>query len=81
MGASDLYAELAKAINRPAPFSVYTADALWTDPHTSRQMLNFHLNSKVDISSRGARFIDESVGRNPHSSPLIQTGVTRAPRH
>ena len=61
MGVSDLYAELTKIINKPTPFSVYTADALWTDPHTSRQMLNFHLNPEVDISSRGTRFIDESA--------------------
>jgi SAM-dependent methyltransferase len=61
MGSSDLYAELARAVERPVPFSVYTADALWADPHTSEQMLKFHLNPEIDVSSRRASFIDESA--------------------
>ena len=61
MKGSDLYADLARIAAKPAPFSVYTAEALWTDPHTSEQMLGFHLNPEVDLSSRSASFIDESV--------------------
>lgn len=61
METSDLYTELTRILAKPPPFSVYTADALWTDPHTSQQMLAFHLNPEVDISSRRASFIDESV--------------------
>lgn len=51
-----------KLINqRPAIWSRYTAALLWTDKHTSEQMLQFHLNPDVDISSRRAEFIDRSV--------------------
>jgi 2-polyprenyl-3-methyl-5-hydroxy-6-metoxy-1,4-benzoquinol methylase len=46
---------------RPEPFSHYTADTLWTDPHTSVQMLAMHLNDAVEMSSRSSSFIDRSV--------------------
>ncbi len=48
-------------IEKPRPFSVYTAKDLWTDEHTSGQMLAHHLNGDVDISSRRTSFIDDSV--------------------
>ena len=51
-----------KAINtRPEPFQYYTADELWTDPHTSKMMLAYHLNQSLDLSSRNKDFIDRSV--------------------
>ncbi|HUV64764.1 MAG TPA: class I SAM-dependent methyltransferase [Sedimentisphaerales bacterium] len=54
--------EALETINaRPKPFEFYTAGDLWTDEHTSKQMLAFHLNEKVDVSSRNAEFIDRSV--------------------
>ncbi len=46
---------------RPRPFEFYTADDLWTDEHTSAQMLAYHLNEEVDLSSRSGAFIDRSV--------------------
>jgi 2-polyprenyl-3-methyl-5-hydroxy-6-metoxy-1,4-benzoquinol methylase len=46
---------------RPAPFEFYTASDLWTDEHTSEQMLTFHLNEDIDVSSRNAEFINRSV--------------------
>lgn len=46
---------------RPAPFEFYTASDLWTDEYTSEQMLQFHLNEHIDVSSRNAAFIDDSV--------------------
>lgn len=46
---------------RPNPFEFYTASELWTDEHTSAQMLSFHLNENVDLSSRKTAFIDKSV--------------------
>jgi len=56
-----MYNEL-KAINsRPGPFQFYTADALWNDEHTSQEMLEYHLNESVDLSSRNKDFIDRSV--------------------
>lgn len=46
---------------RPEPFAFYTAEALWTDEHTSKQMLSFHLNESLDVSSRNHAFIDRSA--------------------
>ena len=47
---------------RPAPFSRYTAKELWTRPHLSRQMLEFHLNQDTDLASRRFEVIDDVVG-------------------
>lgn len=56
-----MYKELKKINERPAPFEHYTAADLWTDEHTSSQMLAHHLNESVDLSSRNHRFIDQSA--------------------
>ena len=56
-----MFKELKEINTRPAPFQFYTADDLWTDEHTSRQMLGYHLNESVDMSSRNRNFIDRSV--------------------
>ncbi|MBN2413350.1 class I SAM-dependent methyltransferase [candidate division KSB1 bacterium] len=56
-----MFNELEKINTRPMPFEFYTASALWTDEYTSEQMLAFHLNEALDISSRNAVFIDRSV--------------------
>lgn len=51
-----------KLINqRPDVWSRYTAALLWTDKHTSGQMLQLHLNPDVDIASRRTEFIERSV--------------------
>jgi SAM-dependent methyltransferase len=47
-----MFAELEKINARPEPFEFYTASDLWTDEHTSKQMLSFHLNEEIDVSSR-----------------------------
>lgn len=56
-----MFEELEKINERPEPFEFYTASDLWTDEHTSAQMLSFHLNEATDISSRNAQFINRSV--------------------
>ncbi len=56
-----MFKELQKINARPKPFEFYTAEDLWTDEHTSEQMLKYHLNEDVDLSSRRAEFIDRSV--------------------
>ncbi|MEE8434224.1 MAG: methyltransferase domain-containing protein, partial [bacterium] len=54
--------EMLEIINtRPKPFEFYTASDLWADEHTSKQMLSYHLNEEIDVSSRNAAFIDLSV--------------------
>lgn len=56
-----MFEELERINERPEPFEFYTASDLWTDEHTSAQMLSFHLNESIDISSRNAEFINRSV--------------------
>ncbi len=46
---------------RPEPFSKYTAKELWTRPHLSRQMLQYHLNQETDLASRRIETIDKAV--------------------
>ena len=57
-----MFKELKEINSRPAPFQFYTADELWTDEHTSKQMLEYHLNESIDVSSRNKSFIERSVG-------------------
>lgn len=56
-----MFEKLEKINARPKPFEFYTASDLWTDEHTSKQMLACHLNEEIDLSSRNASFIDRSV--------------------
>lgn len=56
-----MFDELVKINQRPRPFEFYTAEALWTDAHTSEKMLAFHLNGDIDVSSRNKGFIERSV--------------------
>ena len=56
-----MFNELVYINSRPRPFQFYTAADLWTDAHTSRKMLEFHLNDSVDLSSRNKDFIARSV--------------------
>jgi 2-polyprenyl-3-methyl-5-hydroxy-6-metoxy-1,4-benzoquinol methylase len=56
-----MFEALERINERPQPFKFYTASDLWTDEHTSKQMLSFHLNGARDVSSRNAEFINRSV--------------------
>jgi len=56
-----MFEELENINNRPEPFEFYTASDLWTDEHTSKMMLSYHLNEDIDVSSRNAKFISRSV--------------------
>ncbi|MFC1994130.1 class I SAM-dependent methyltransferase [Chloroflexota bacterium] len=56
-----MYHELSRINSRPEPFQFYTTDKLWTDEHTSKKMLEFHINESVDLASRNKDFIDRSV--------------------
>jgi SAM-dependent methyltransferase len=56
-----MFKELKEINSRPAPFQFYTADELWADEHTSKQMLEYHLNESIDVSSRNKNFIESSV--------------------
>jgi 2-polyprenyl-3-methyl-5-hydroxy-6-metoxy-1,4-benzoquinol methylase len=56
-----MFKELKDINSRPSPFQFYTADELWTDEYTSKQMLEYHLNETIDVSSRSKSFIERSV--------------------
>ena len=56
-----MFEQLENINSKPKPFEYYTADDLWTDEHTSAQMLKFHLNDSIDLSSRNTNFINKSV--------------------
>ena len=57
----NIFVQLEEISSRPEPFEFYTAADLWTEEHTSEQMLAYHLNTEVDVSSRRGEFIDQSV--------------------
>jgi SAM-dependent methyltransferase len=57
----NLYAALEGINQRPAPYSRYTADALWTSPDISEMLLRFHLDGEVDVASRRTDFMEASV--------------------
>lgn len=56
-----MFKELQEINSRPEPFQFYTADELWANEHTSKQMLKYHLNEDIDVSSRNKNFIERSV--------------------
>lgn len=56
-----MFEELKEINSKPGVFGFYTADELWTDEHTSKKMLEYHLDGSVDLSSRKQGFIDHSV--------------------
>ncbi len=56
-----MFSELQKINNKPKPFEFYTAEELWTNKHTARKMLEYHLNESVDAASRNRNFIDRSA--------------------
>ena len=56
-----MYDQLKKIHRRPAVFSVYTADVLWTQPHLAAQMLQTHLDQETPLASRPRVAIDRVV--------------------
>jgi cyclopropane fatty-acyl-phospholipid synthase-like methyltransferase len=56
-----MFKALKEINSRPTPFQFYTAEELWANEHTSKQMLDYHLNESIDLSSRNKNFIERSV--------------------
>ncbi|PLX80287.1 MAG: class I SAM-dependent methyltransferase [Desulfuromonas sp.] len=56
-----MFEELIDINKRPACFSIYTAEELWTEPYTAKQMLRYHLNKELPMASRKHTFIDQSA--------------------
>ncbi len=56
-----MFNELKDINKKPEPFEFYTAEDLWTDPHVSKKMLEYHLNGPIDAASRNRKFINRSA--------------------
>jgi len=56
-----MFEKLIEINQRPACFSIYTAEELWTNSHTAEQMLQYHLNKELPMASRKHKFIDQSA--------------------
>ena len=56
-----MFEQLQIINQRPAPFSVYTVEELWTEPYTSKQMLKYHLNEDLAMASRTRETIESTV--------------------
>jgi SAM-dependent methyltransferase len=56
-----IYEALRQATVKPAPFSVLTAETLWTDEHISAQMLQAHLHPDLAPASRPHAVIRRSL--------------------
>ena len=56
-----MFDALAALHARPEPFSVHTAETLWTDPHIAARMLEFHLDPEGGLASRPFAVIDAMV--------------------
>jgi cyclopropane fatty-acyl-phospholipid synthase-like methyltransferase len=56
-----MFNELEKINQQPKPFEFYTAKELWTNKHTAKEMLKYHLNESIDLASRNKNFIEESI--------------------
>ena len=61
MIGQEMFDALEKINARPKAFEFYTASDLWTDDHTSKQMISLHLNREIDVASRNEVFIERSV--------------------
>ena len=57
----NMFAQLEEINSRPEPFEFYTAADLWTEEHASEQMLAYHLNTEIDVSSRRGAFSSEEL--------------------
>lgn len=56
-----MFDKLNSINTKPKAFEFYTAAELWTNEHTAKEMLKYHLNKDIDVSSRNHTFIDDSV--------------------
>ena len=55
-----MFDKLEEINRKPEAFDLYTAESLWADEYRSKNMLAFHLDEIIDVSSRNIEFIDRS---------------------
>jgi SAM-dependent methyltransferase len=56
-----VFRDLQRIAEKPVVFSQATISDLWTDPHVSQQMLQYHLDGSIALSSYTTEFIEASV--------------------
>ena len=56
-----MFSIIREHLTRPALFSEYSAQTLWTDDHISGQMLECHLDPSGDVASRNHVFIQRAA--------------------
>ena len=56
-----MFYSLDSICKRPLPFSIYTADVLWTEPYISEQILRNHLSQDTDMASRKIDSINGAI--------------------
>lgn len=56
-----MFEQLKNINDRPEPWTRYTAEILWNDPHVSKKMLELHLDPDAEPASRNLGFIDRSA--------------------
>jgi len=56
-----MFKKLNEINTKPAPFQFYTAEELWTNEHTSKQMLKYHMDENIDAASWNKNLIEKSV--------------------
>ena len=56
-----MFDELREITRKPGVFSIYTAEALWTEPHLAEQILQTHLDQNSPLASRPTAAIDRAV--------------------
>lgn len=56
-----MYKKIKELNIKPKIYSKYTAKELWVDNHRSKQMLNYHLNEDIDVSSNNKNYIEDTV--------------------
>lgn len=71
-----MYTQLKSFFERPSPFSAYTVEALWTDPHRAAQMLACHLDESSDLASRRPAAIADIVTWLDRRLAFAGKGVT-----
>ena len=67
-----MYKEIKEINSRPTPFQFYTASELWANEHTSKQMLEYHLNESIDVHQSLIIVADDSKQHIQNKSDLLR---------
>jgi len=69
----ELFEQLEDINNRPEPFECYTAADVWTDSHTSEQVLAYHSQESLQSEFEKAGFPRQAFYGNVAGAPFAQS--------